>query len=58
MKKQVRNLLLLTTLTGISIYGINKTISISSTMKNLLKTDKGKFFNWRYGNILDRKSVV
>lgn len=51
MKKQVRNLLLLTTLTGISIYGINKTISISSTMKNLLKTDKGKFFNWRYGNI-------
>lgn len=51
MKKQVRNFLLLTTLTTISIYGINKAISVSSSMKNLLKTERGKFFNWRYGNI-------
>ena len=51
MKKQARNFLLLTTLTAISIYGINKTISVTSNMKNLLKTDHGKFFNWRYGNI-------
>lgn len=51
MKKHVRNFLLLTTLTTISIYGINKAISVSSSMKNLLKTDRGKFFNWRYGNI-------
>lgn len=51
MKKQVRNFLLLTTMTTISIYGINKAISISSVMKNLLKTDEGRFFNWRYGNI-------
>ena len=55
MKKHVRNLLLLTTLTGISIYGINKTISISSSMKNLLRTDRGNFFNWRYGNIFYTK---
>jgi len=55
MKKQIRNLLLLTTLTGISIYGINKAISISSVMKNLLKTDRGNFFNWRYGNIFYTK---
>ena len=51
MKKHVRNFLLLTTLTTISIYGINKAISVSSSMKNLLKTERGKFFNWRYGNI-------
>lgn len=51
MKKQVRNFLLLTTMTTISIYGINKAISISSVMKNLLKTDNGRFYNWRYGNI-------
>ena len=51
MKKHVRNFLLLTTLTTISIYGINKAISVSSSMKNLLKTEKGKFFHWRYGNI-------
>lgn len=55
MKKHVRNFLLLTTLTTISIYGINKAISISSALKNLLKTDKGKFFNWRYGNIFYTK---
>ena len=51
MKKQIRNFLLLTTMTTISIYGINKAISISSVMKNLLKTDSGRFFNWRYGDI-------
>ncbi len=51
MKKHVRNLLILSTLTGISIYGVNKAVSISSSMKNLLKTDRGNFFNWRYGNI-------
>lgn len=55
MKKQVRNVLLLSTLTTISIYGINKAINISSTLKNLMKTDKGKFFNWRYGNIFYTK---
>ncbi len=55
MKKQIRNFLLLSTLTTISIYGINKAINISSSLKNLLKTDKGKFFNWRYGNIFYTK---
>lgn len=55
MKKQVRNFLLLTTLTTICIYGINKAISISSNIKNILKTDRGTFFNWRYGNIFYTK---
>lgn len=55
MKKQIRNFLLLSTLTTISIYGINKAISISSTVKNLLKTDHGRFYNWRYGNIFYTK---
>lgn len=56
MKKQIRNFLLLTTLTSISIYGINKFISISSTMKNLLKTDLGKFYDWKYGKIFYTKT--
>lgn len=56
MKKQIRNFLLLTTLTSISIYSINKFISISSTMKNLLKTDPGKFFDWKYGKIFYTKT--
>lgn len=55
MKKQVRNFLLLSTLTTISIYGINKAINLSSARKNLLKTEKGNFFNWRYGNIFYTK---
>lgn len=50
-RKHIRNFLILTTLAGASIYGINKLISISSPRKNLLKTDSGKFFNWRYGSI-------
>ena len=55
MKKHIRNFLLLTTLTTLSIYGINKAISITSNVKNLLKTDKGKFYNWRYGSIFYTK---
>ncbi len=55
MKKQIRNVLLLSTFTTIGIYGINKAIHISSTLKNALKTDKGNFFNWRYGNIFYTK---
>lgn len=55
MKKQIRNFLLLTTMTTITIYGINKAVSISSVMKNLLKTDHGRFFNWRYGDIFYTK---
>lgn len=56
MKKHIRNFLLLTTLTTISIYAINKAISISSTVKHLLKTDHGKFFDWKYGRIFYTKS--
>lgn len=55
-KKHIRNFLVLTTLTSISIYGINKAISFSSSLKNFLKSDKGKFYNWRYGNIYYTKN--
>ena len=51
MKKNARNLLLLSSLTGIGIYGLNKAVSICSVMKNLLKTDDGNFFHWKYGDI-------
>lgn len=56
MKKHIRNFMVLTTLTTISIYAINKMISISSTMKNLLKTDHGHFYDWKYGKIFYTKS--
>lgn len=56
MKKHVRNFLILTTLTTATIYGINKIISVTSIMKNLLKTDHGHFFNWKYGKIYYTKT--
>lgn len=56
MKKHIRNLLILTSLTGISIHFINRFISISSTVKNLLKTDHGKFYDWKYGKIFYTKT--
>ncbi len=55
MKKHIRNCLLLTTLTAISLYGMNKAINLSSGRKNLLKTEKGKFYKWRYGDIFYTK---
>ena len=55
MKKKIINSLLLATMATGAIYSINKIISKSSAKKNLLKTDKGKFYNWRYGNIFYTK---
>lgn len=56
MKKHIRNFLILTTLTTASIHLINRMISISSTMKNILKTEYGKFYNWKYGKIFYSKT--
>ncbi len=55
-KKHIRNFLILSTLTAIGIHGINKAIDATSPMKNLLKNEKGNFYNWRYGNIYYTKN--
>lgn len=51
MKKHIRNIAVLTVLTTAAIHVINRIISITSTMKNLLKKDYGQFFDWKYGKI-------
>lgn len=56
MKKHIRNFLILTTLTTVSIYFINRMISVSSVVKNLLRTDRGNFYNWKYGKVFYTKS--
>lgn len=56
MKKHIRNFIILTTLTTVSIYFINRMISVSSVAKNLLRTDRGKFYNWKYGKVFYTKS--
>lgn len=51
MKKYIRNFLLMTTMTTTAVYIFNRMINTTSDKKNILKTDRGKFYNWRYGNI-------
>ncbi|MFP3155614.1 alpha/beta hydrolase [Lachnospiraceae bacterium ZAX-1] len=55
MKKYFRNFLILSALTTIIIYIINKIINITSVIKNLLKTDNGRYYEWRYGNVFYTK---
>lgn len=50
-KNHIRNIVIFTSLTAMSMHGINKLINITSSKNNLLKKDNGRFFNWRYGNI-------
>ena len=56
MKKHVRNFLILTALTTVAIHLVNKMISVSSVVKNLLRTDHGSFYDWKYGKIFYSKS--
>ena len=51
IKKHIRNFTILTTLTVVSIHVINRIISITGISKSLLKTDHGRFFDWKYGKI-------
>lgn len=55
MKKNIRHFFLLTGLAAGCIYGINKFIAKTSSMKNLLNTNTGHYFEWRYGNIFYTK---
>lgn len=56
MKKHVRNFLIFTTLATISMHIYNRIISFTSKLKNLLKTDQGQFYEWKYGRIFYTKS--
>lgn len=55
MKKHIRNFLILTTLTTITMHIFNRVISFTSTLKNLLKSDQGQFYEWKYGRIFYTK---
>lgn len=55
MKKNIKHFFLLTTLASACIYGINKFIDTTSSIKKLLTTNSGHFFEWRYGNIFYTK---
>lgn len=56
MKKNTKNLLLLTaaTLTGMQIY--NKIVNSNASIINALKEDDGQFYSWKEGRIFYTKS--
>lgn len=55
MKKKVRQFILLTTLATGTIHIINRFISSTAEMKNILTTAKGQFYDWKNGAIFYTK---
>jgi len=55
MKKNVRQFILLTTLATGTIHIINRFITTTAEMKNILTTAKGQFYNWKNGEIFYTK---
>lgn len=55
MKKNLRQFALLTTLATTTIHIINRFISNTAEVKNVLSTSKGQFYNWKNGSIFYTK---
>lgn len=55
MKKNIRQFFLLNTLATGTIHIINRFISTTAEMKNILNTEKGQFYNWKNGSIFFTK---
>ena len=55
MKKNVRQFILLTTLATGTIHIVNRFITSTAEMKNILTTAKGQFYNWKNGEIFYTK---
>ena len=56
IKRNVKLGITLSAFTMTSIYCINKFISLTSASKNLLTSEAGRFYEWRYGNVFYTKS--
>ena len=54
-KKKLTTGAVLASLTAGTIYTINKIISFTSTLDNLLCKEDGHYFDWRFGKIFYRK---
>lgn len=51
MKKNIRHFFLLTALAAGTIHFVNRFIDLTASMKNILKTENGNFFDWKNGKI-------
>lgn len=54
-KKKLVTISILTTLSGVAIYAINRFISTTSVMKNLLPAEEKQYYDWQFGKIFYTK---
>lgn len=55
MRKSTKSLIVATTATLAALYAYNKFVETSSVRNNLLKTEKGSYYNWKQGRIFYQK---
>lgn len=51
MKRKFKNLFLFTSLSVVSIHFLNKFLTFTATIRELLKSELGFFYEWRFGKI-------
>ncbi len=51
MKKKVKNLVLFTSFSVLGIHLLNKFLTFTATIRDLLKSELGFFYEWRFGKI-------
>ena len=54
-KKKIVTLSILTTLSGVAIYAINRLISATSVMKDILHTEEKQSYDWQSGKLFYKK---
>ncbi len=56
MKKHIKNFVLLTAGSIAAIHLLNKFLKFSATVRELLKTTSGQYYDWRFGNVFYTKT--
>ena len=56
MKKHIKNFVLLTAGSIAAIHLLNKFLKFSATVRELLKSTTGQYFDWRFGNVFYTKA--
>ena len=51
MKKNIKHFFLLTAFAAGTIHLVNRFIDFTASMKNILKTENGNFFDWKNGKV-------
>ena len=55
LKRKIKHLFVFNTLALGTMYAVNRIISSSAIIKNILSSRVGKYYSWRHGNIFYRK---